>query len=297
MHDRRHSGSIKPDKVGASAPEPKSIRGCKALECKSQDAAGLGTRPSLPAREDAQEAVADLVPERPRLFNFDAQGVRVVGASDQPWFVAKDVCAALEVTNHRDALASLEDDEKGVAITDTLGGAQEMLTVNESGLYALIFRSRKPSARLFRRWVTSEVLPALRRTGQFGAPLPDPRIAAEAPAPLTVVGRFSLPVHSGPELTSMHVAVLLDRTCGDQAQWSGKITELAVVAVEHNLLWWLVRDPLDIQHRAMLGIVLHRRLGVEFSGQRDTVLRLSIEGRGRARVYLIERGMKGVVGS
>lgn len=85
-----------------------------------------------------------------------------------PWFVAKDVCAALSIANPRDAISTLDEDEKGVGTTDTLGGPQETNMVSESGLYVLIFKSRKNEARAFRKWVTSEVLPALRRRGYYG---------------------------------------------------------------------------------------------------------------------------------
>lgn len=103
-------------------------------------------------------------------FVFDDALVRVrVDERGSPWFVAKDVCRVLEIVNHHDALASLDDDEKGVAITDPLstGGKQEVRTISESGLYSLIFRSRKPEARRFRKWVTGEVLPAIRKTGSY----------------------------------------------------------------------------------------------------------------------------------
>lgn len=80
---------------------------------------------------------------------------------------AADVCAVLEHVNSRDAISHLDDDEKGVAIIDTLGGAQEMNVVNESGIYNLIFTSRKPQAKAFQRWVTGEVLPPLRKTGRY----------------------------------------------------------------------------------------------------------------------------------
>jgi prophage antirepressor-like protein len=84
------------------------------------------------------------------------------------WFRAKDVGNALEIVNYRDAVATmLDEDEKGVGIFDTPGGPQEMLMVNESGLYALVMRSNKPRAREFRKWVTAEVLPTLRRTGRY----------------------------------------------------------------------------------------------------------------------------------
>lgn len=100
-------------------------------------------------------------------FGFGEQLVRVVDREGGIWFVANDVCRALEINNSRQAVSRLEDDEKGVIISDTLGGQQEVTIISESGLYALIFRSRKPVAVTFRKWVTAEVLPAIRRTGRF----------------------------------------------------------------------------------------------------------------------------------
>lgn len=100
-------------------------------------------------------------------FGFDDQLVRVVDQSGAPWFVAQDVCACLEIGNSRQAVAALDDDEKGVTTTDTLGGMQQITIISESGVYSLIFRSRKAAAVKFRKWVTSEVLPTLRRTGAY----------------------------------------------------------------------------------------------------------------------------------
>jgi anti-repressor protein len=88
----------------------------------------------------------------------------------EPWWVASDVCGALEIGNSRMALSRLDDDEKGVTTADTLGGKQELSVVNESGLYSLILKSRKQSAKRFKKWVTGEVLPSIRKTGTFGAP-------------------------------------------------------------------------------------------------------------------------------
>jgi len=85
----------------------------------------------------------------------------------EKWFYANEVCRALGLANPRDAISRLEPGEKGVGINLTRGGPQEVNVVNESGLYALIFSSRKPLAKAFRRWVTSEVLPALRKTGSY----------------------------------------------------------------------------------------------------------------------------------
>jgi hypothetical protein len=85
-----------------------------------------------------------------------------------PWFCGKDVCEALSISNHKDALSRLDDDEKdGVGITDPMGRSQTATFINESGLYNLIFQSRKPEAKSFRKWVTSEVLPTLRSTGKY----------------------------------------------------------------------------------------------------------------------------------
>lgn len=83
----------------------------------------------------------------------------------EPWFVAADVCRALGLGNSRQTLSYLDDDEKGVITSDTLGGKQEMSTINEPGLYSLILRSRKPEAKAFKRWITHEVIPAIRKTG------------------------------------------------------------------------------------------------------------------------------------
>lgn len=109
-------------------------------------------------------------------FNFQTHAVRTVtDENGEPWFVAKDVCDVLEIQNPTDALKSLEEDER-MTLDNTeghsgkRGGAQFFNVVNESGLYALIFKSRKPEAKAFRKWVTSEVLPALRKTGTYTNP-------------------------------------------------------------------------------------------------------------------------------
>ena len=109
------------------------------------------------------------------VFNFDSQALRTLTRNGEPWFIAADVCEALAIKNHRDSVDRLDDDEKGVASTDTLGGQQEMLIVNESGLNAIILRCRDAMtkgtpAHKYRKWVTSEVLPSIRKTGQYTAP-------------------------------------------------------------------------------------------------------------------------------
>lgn len=97
--------------------------------------------------------------------------VRTTVIDGEPWFVAADVCRAIEIANSRDAVAKLDDDEKGVGSTDTLGGKQKMQIVNEPGLYSLVLGSRKPEAKAFKRWITHEVIPAIRKTGSYQKPL------------------------------------------------------------------------------------------------------------------------------
>lgn len=100
-------------------------------------------------------------------FQFDSHSVRTLLIEDQPWFVASDICEALAISNSRRALSRLDDDEKGVHSMNTLGGTQTLNTLNESGLYSLILTSRKAEAKRFKKWVTAEVLPAIRKHGQF----------------------------------------------------------------------------------------------------------------------------------
>lgn len=101
------------------------------------------------------------------LFNYEGNTVRTVMKDGNPWWVLKDVCSVLDIGNSRDVMARLDSDEKGVDIIDTPGGKQEVSIINESGLYSVILVSRKPEAKKFKRWVTHEVLPSIRRHGLY----------------------------------------------------------------------------------------------------------------------------------
>ena len=114
-------------------------------------------------------------------FSFENKiTVRIIVLNNHPWFVAADVCEILNLTNTTKAISNLDDDEKGLTNSYTLGGNQDLSIISESGLYALILRSRKPEAKKFRKWVTSEVLPAIRKTGAYiHAPAMHPAITPE----------------------------------------------------------------------------------------------------------------------
>ncbi|MGE5623818.1 MAG: Bro-N domain-containing protein [Methanocella sp.] len=103
-----------------------------------------------------------------RVFEYEGNRVRTALRNGEPRFHAGDVCAILEIGNPSQALARLDEDEKDTLISnDTVGRPQEMLFVTEAGLYALVLGSRKPEAKLFKRWITHEVIPAIRQNGGY----------------------------------------------------------------------------------------------------------------------------------
>lgn len=150
------------------------------------------------------------------IFDFQEQPVRILDRDNQPWFVAADVCRVLGLEQVTNAIRDLEEDEK-ITLTNDKGNPRagiphQMNLISESGLYALIFKSRKEEARAFRKWVTSEVLPALRTTGRYEAPR-----AEERPAPQLPLG-FTIPMflqmeHSDHETLSFRDRLRFGRLC------------------------------------------------------------------------------------
>jgi prophage antirepressor-like protein len=124
-------------------------------------------------------------------FVFEGEKlVRVIERDSAPWFVSRDVCSILGIKNTAQAMESLDEDEKGICSTYTLGGPQELLILSEGGLYTLILRSRDATksgtvAHRFRRWVTGEVLPSIRKTGSY--------TATQSPVELPPVDATSFP--------------------------------------------------------------------------------------------------------
>lgn len=104
------------------------------------------------------------------VYNFEAFPVRITDRDGSPWFVAKDVCSVLAIKQPVRAIEPLDEDEVSkIHVIDSIGRRQQTYIISESGLYALVIRSNKPEARKFRKWVTGEVLPAIRRNGQYQA--------------------------------------------------------------------------------------------------------------------------------
>lgn len=123
------------------------------------------------------------------VFDYGPSHVRTLTDDDQPWFVGKDICEALELKDHNKSLSRLDIDERRGCLIVTPSGKQNMVVVNESGVFHLIFRSNKPEAKAFRKWVTSEVLPELRKKGTFSVKL-EPIAGVN---PITYDGRTGYP--------------------------------------------------------------------------------------------------------
>lgn len=164
-------------------------------------------------------------------FEFDTAHVRTIAKEGAAWFVAKDVCSILDIENPSQAVGRLDEDERGITTIYTTAGARELLTVNESGLYSLIFTSRKPDAKRFRKWVTGQVLPAIRQTGRYGSDQdPDPVIVwskhlGVRPADVIAYGFDTAYLNGGPINPSEYLAhnhrVLCVMVKGLASCWKG----------------------------------------------------------------------------
>jgi hypothetical protein len=158
-------------------------------------------------------------------FTYEDRAVRTVQIDDSPWFVAKDVCEALGIQNHKDAVArQIPESEKGVVSTDTPGGKQEMLMVNEPGLYRLIFQSRKPEAEQFKTWVFAEVLPRIRR-GEGVCAAPDAYSLFSGCGDMTIkrVNKLLYYLALTPPLSNADISRLLEVSGGTVTFWRKRL--------------------------------------------------------------------------
>lgn len=166
--------------------------------------------------------MSDLVP-----FDFNGNQVRVIVDPDgQPWWVVNDVCVALGIANVGNAVSRL--DEADVRTTDVRSGGQNrgMRVVNESGLFDLVLDSRKPEARRFRRWVTSDVLPQIRRTGTYSVAVTTPAVDEEKAA--RVIATFFTAGVGDPEFWAAKAQQLAGRMLGEAPQYDPKTRPLTV---------------------------------------------------------------------
>jgi prophage antirepressor-like protein len=193
-------------------------------------------------------------------FPFATQQLRVVMRNGEPWFVAADVCAALTIGNNRDALARLDDDERDVGSIDTPSGTQQMGIVNESGLYSLILGSRKPEAKRFKKWVTSEVLPAIRKTGTYALGTPAKSTSPEvlSNADMTSIERLVHLVSHGftyHRAFSMGIWFSVRKRTGRPSPERFHVSDLPIIADEIRRAW-IVADALQssIRHAEEIAV-------------------------------------------
>lgn len=156
----------------------------------------------------------------PVIFNYEGKQLRTVNIDGESWLVAKDVADILEIQNIRQNMDELDDDEKGVCNVYTPGGMQEMTIINEAGLYKLTFKSRKPKAKEFTRWVTHDVIPEIRKTGNYS-------IFKENPALPSGVLEGAKLIFETANITGNQLTLALDRVyrnyTGQSALQAGEI--------------------------------------------------------------------------
>lgn len=146
-------------------------------------------------------------------FNYGDRAVRTVMIDGEPWFVAVDVCAILDIRDASDAVRRLDEDDRGLArVTDQLGRPQQTNIINESGLYELVIRSDKSEAKVFRRWITREVLPSIRRQGYYAVPEAQGRIESAARVLQTLRGIVE------PGWLEAKARILAGRALGEMAE-------------------------------------------------------------------------------
>ena len=109
----------------------------------------------------------ELIKQIDKTVSFNEQNIRIIGTCQEPWFVAKDICSILDLPNVTKAVQILPEKWRGSEKLNTFGGEQIMTIINESGLYRLIMRSNKPIAQKFQEVVCEEILPSIRKTGEF----------------------------------------------------------------------------------------------------------------------------------
>lgn len=200
-----------------------------------------------------------------QLFNFENHEVRSLLLNNEPWFVGKDVAEILSYSNTRKALTDhvdTEDKMDGVTIRDSIGRNQKPVLINESGLYSLVLSSKLPSAKKFKRWVTSEVLPALRKTGQYQVKeLSGSELMAKA-----LIEAQSVLAAKDKQIEEMKPKALFADAVAT-SHTSILVGELAKILKQNGidmgqkrLFAWLREKGYLIKRRALITTCLHRRL-------------------------------------
>lgn len=166
-------------------------------------------------------------------FNFEGAEVRALVIESEPWWVAVDVCSALGLSDARKSIGLLDEDERNtVPVIDALGRQQQTFIINESGLYSMILRSRKPQAKQFKRWITHDVLPQIRKHGRYEATPPpaEPKEITAAAGPVPYREQAEILSILRPVLPEAYVTatgkVIMARVMGDRPELESSETPL-----------------------------------------------------------------------
>ena len=244
-------------------------------------------------------------------FDFQTTPVRVLDRSGQPWFVAADVCRVLDLSNISESLRGLDDDELTSELLNSGTQGRTMRLISESGLYALIFKSRKPKAKAFRKWVTSEVLPAIRNTGGFSVltgighiqqvlelaivDLYEGRMSAEKAAAMAglagqyyrigwKLGQASDTAHALEVLDSDQVefAVLVDCLWNQDKDKQWRSLEMRDVAITKSIFsaWLNTKNRISPSVASKFGLLCDRQCGKTLNG-----IIFSRHGKNRSRRF------------
>ena len=234
------------------------------------------------------------------IFNHpDFGNIRTTSIDGEPWFVGKDVAEALGYSNSRKAIQDhVDDEDKGVTKCDTLGGMQELTIINESGVYALVFGSKLEKAKRFKRWVTSEVLPSIRKTGAYGIPKTRAealRLAAdleEQNAKLVIENTEMRPKALFADSVSCSESTIL---VGDLAKL---ISKNGVEIGQKRLLEWLRNHDYLMKKGKSKNLPTQRALDMGLFDIRETVItnangstvsRLTTRVTGKGQVYFVDK--------
>lgn len=230
-------------------------------------------------------------------YLFEGRAIRVSTVeSGEPWFVLSDVCQVLDISNPRDAASRLDPDERdGVGITDAIGRTQQTTVINESGLYSLIMTSRKAEAKQFKRWVTGEVLPAIRRTGGYIAAAPEETAEELALRAMTVL-QATVARQKAQLAAAQPKADALDRLEGHEGSMcvtaAAKVLKIGPKELHDYLRrnGWTYRRPggqavLGYQDRITAGLLEHKVTALKRSDGPDKIVeQVLVTAKGLSRL-------------
>lgn len=219
-----------------------------------------------PGREDKEKNMKNL-----EIFEFQYNNIRILTEDGEPLFVLADLCSALDIANTRNVTSRLDAEVKGVRTVDTPGGAQRMAVVTEAGMYEVIFMSRKPEAKQFKRWITSVVLPEIRKTGSFQQP------KSLAERSLELVAELNEEVQrQAAQLDAQRPLVAQATT------YQGGTNNTARQAFSREIITWAVEQGFEVKQQQVF-MFLAKKLGLFVRGERSDA--------GEATVDAIRRGL------